>query len=110
MHLPDSDLSSLMKCIADGFPFNGESYPGFDKLPLDQKELFIVSHSVLHMNKSLGRIAAEAESAGHGDVMDLEKLNAAAVSMVVHSLRLVEAIGLSSEDVIQGIFEAVKPQ
>jgi hypothetical protein len=101
MRQPSSTLSSLMKFIAGKYKFNGDEYSDsdFDNLTYYQQRVFMVNHSVLHMNKSLGRIAGEVEGADHGVVMDNELLREATVKMIINSLRLAEAVGLTPEDV-----------
>lgn len=93
MTTPATDLSSLMAVIGDRYKFTSNEYPGFDELPLQQKAAFIVRHSALHMMKSIGKIAAEAEAADHGKPMDSYELFTATTKMLVNVLKLAEELG-----------------
>jgi len=110
MNLPSSDLASLMPFIAERYVFDSKSYPGFDDLSPAQQRLFMVNHSVLHMNKSLGRIAGEVEAADHGDLIKHEELIVATMKMVVNSLRLAEALGLSPDEVAKRVPKVMRSQ
>lgn len=99
-----------MKSIVDKYQFNGKNYPGFDALAPDEQFLFSVEHSILHMNKSLGKLAAEAEAADHGEAMNVINLHTATVKMIVNSLRLAEILKLTPENVVEMIPIVMKSQ
>lgn len=92
---PATDLGSLMKYIGERYTFTEEHYPGFSKLSTSEKLTFIVRHSQLHLSKSTGKIAAEAETADHGGIMDQENLRIATTKMLVNVLKLAEELGMT---------------
>jgi hypothetical protein len=98
MTVPTADLSSLMTFIGERYTFTEEHYPGFDQLSAEQKLLFAVRHSALHMMKSTGKIAAEAEAADHGGQMNEENLKVATTKMLVNVLKLAEELGISGDE------------
>lgn len=82
------DLGTLMDFIGDAWPFDEKNYPGFDALPPEGQLAFTAKHSVLHMNKSLAKIAAECEKADHGQATDERQLRTATAKMLVNTLKL----------------------
>ena len=95
---PTPDLSSLMTFIGERYTFDEEHYPGFNHLSDQQKLLFVVRHSALHMMKSTGKIAAEAETADHGSSMNSYNLKVATTKMLVTVLKLAEELGISGDE------------
>lgn len=93
-----TDLSSLIEFIGSVYTFTEKSYPGYDALSDEQKMLFALRHSALHMMKSVGKIATEAEHGDHGGGVELEPLQVATAKMLVNTLVLAKVIGLSGED------------
>lgn len=98
MSAPTTDLLSLMHFIGDRYTFTEEHYPGYDQLSDEQKLLFAVRHSALHMMKSVGKIAGEAEAADHGGQMDEESLKVATTKMLVNVLKLAEELDMSGDE------------
>lgn len=98
MTQPSTDLSSLIESITSIYTFNEKNYPGYDALSDEQKVLFALRHSALHMMKSVGKIAAEAESGDHGGKTDPASLEIATAKMLVNTLVLAKILGLSGED------------
>lgn len=98
MNAPAADLSSLMAFIGERYTFTEEHYPDFDQLSVEQKLCFVVRHNALHMMKSTGKIAAEAEAADHGAPMNEENLKVATTKMLVNVLKLAEELGISGDD------------
>jgi hypothetical protein len=97
MTMPKSDLASLMAFIGEHYTFTPESYPDIDMTP-EGKIAFAVRHSTLHMMKSTGKIAAEAESADHGGQMNHPALRTATAKMLVNVLKLAEELGMTPDE------------
>lgn len=93
-----ADLSSLMAFIGEHYTFTEEHYPGLNQLSVEQRLLFVVRHNALHMMKSTGKIAAEAETADHGGLINEENLKVAMTKMLVNVLKLAEELGISGDD------------
>lgn len=102
MTAPTPDLSSLMIFIGERYTFTQEHYPDLDTSP-HAKKAFAVRHSALHMMKSTGKIAAEAESADHGGEMNADNLKTATTKMLVNVLKLAEELGISSEELAANV-------
>ena len=100
MSAPKADLSSLMTFIGERYTFEKKHYPSFNQaLMSPQQQLaFVVRHSALHMMKSTGKIAAEAEAADHGGLMNTDNLKVATTKMLVSVLKLAEELGMSGDD------------
>lgn len=92
-----TSLDKVMTYITERYRFNDETYPGFSKLTMEEKRRFAINHSILHMNKSIGKLAAEVESLDHGGGMDEEALRVATVKMFVNTLVLAERLGMDDE-------------
>ena len=100
---PTPDLASLMSFIGERYTFTEENYPGFDALSVYDRTVFAVRHSAMHMMKSTGKIAAEAEKADHGGEMSPEDLKTATTKMLVNVLKLAEELGISAEELAANV-------
>jgi len=103
MNAPTADLSSLMAFIGERYTFDKKHYPGFNQILLspEQQLAYVVRHSALHMMKSTGKIAAEAEAADHGGLMNENDLKIATTKMLVNVLKLAEELGMSGDDLAE---------
>lgn len=99
---PAQDLTSLMVFIGARYTFTSEHYPDIPELPADRLP-YAVRHSALHMMKSTGKIAAEAEAADHGGDMSIENLKIATTKMLVNVLKLAEELGMSGEELAANV-------
>jgi hypothetical protein len=93
----DGDLSSLMAYIGARYTFTPEYYPLLAKVGLAERQPFAISHSIMHLQKSLGQIAAESESHDHGGPMDINALEVATTKLLVSTLKLAEELGMTAE-------------
>lgn len=100
---PTPDLETLMDFIGKRYTFTNESYPDFELLSGDQQMHFIVRHSALHMMKSVGKLAAEAETADHGGTVDYANLKTATTKMLVNVLKLAEELDISAEELAANV-------
>lgn len=92
-------LQPMIDLIARTYPFDGTVYPSLAQASPSDIRAFAVRHSVLHMSKSLGKIAAFAEEEDHGGVGDVALLREATVKMLINTLRLAEVLGMTAEDI-----------
>lgn len=91
------DLGDLMTHIGLTWPYDEKNYPGFDALDERGRRAFMAKHSLLHMNKSLGKIAKEVESADHGQKLDEQMLRIATAKMLVNVLKLAYELHMKPE-------------
>lgn len=91
-------LKELMTRIDSGYSFSADVYPALRAANLDQQHYFGLVHSLLHMEKSQGKLATELEAYDHGGMMDDTKLCEAACKQLVNTLKLASHLGLSAED------------
>lgn len=103
-----SDLPSVMSFIASRIPLNPTNYPPLQVLEAQHALAFNVSHSAMHLTKSLGALAAEVERAHHGGSMDKVALERAALKLFVNSLNLARVLGLTGDDILARLPEVVK--
>ncbi len=108
MATTSTDLKSLMDFINQRYRFNEQTYPGIAEPINAHGGRFAVNHSVLHMNKSLGAIAAQVEAADHGGEMDEAALETATTKMLVNVLKLASELGLTAEDLAAAVPEVMK--
>jgi hypothetical protein len=101
------DLTSLMDHIGARFVFNGSKYPGYDELAPAQQQAFVLKHSLLHLNKSVGVIATQAESADHGSSIDTEQVKVATTKLLVSVLALAGKLGMSPQELASKIPEVM---
>lgn len=95
---PSPDLKTLMLFIGERYIFDEQSYPGIGQLSPKQRALFVVRHSALHVMKSAGVLAAQAESGDHGNSMDAAELKIATTKTLVNALKLAQELGMTAED------------
>ena len=108
MTTPNPDLASLMTFIGERYKYNSATYPGFDEMTSEDRGGFIVKHSVLHMNKSTGALATEAERQDHGGDMNNEALCIACAKMLVNTLSLAQACGMTPEELADMVPKVMK--
>jgi hypothetical protein len=96
---PSSDIEILMKCIGEHYVFTNDHYPNALLETPEQQRHFATAHTLMHMNKALGKIATEVESADHGGQLDVNILHEATLKMLINTLKLAEELGLSAEDI-----------
>ena len=94
-------LNGLMEVIGNHWRFDGQNYRGYDQLDKRGKQLFPLKHTVLHYNKSLGALAAEAEKADHGDPVDNEALRVATTKMLATTLNLANHLGMTPRELAE---------
>lgn len=96
-----TDLRWLMTYIDDRYTFTEEHYPDIAGLSDAERQRFAVRHSALHMMKSAGKVAAEAEAADHGGPIDIGNLQVAAAKSLVNALKLASEIGMTGEQLAE---------
>jgi hypothetical protein len=102
------ELQLLMNLINSTYVFNEESYPQLKHATsTNQRLLFVVNHSLLHMQKSLGVIATQCEKYDHQGVNEIENekhhLELATVKMLINTLKLAEELGMTGEQLSQRV-------
>ena len=78
-------LQELMDFIGARYVFSEEHYPGLVGRSYKETVIFAVNHSVLHMAKSIGRIAAECEAHDHGGDINNDAIHEATIKMFTTS-------------------------
>jgi hypothetical protein len=93
------DLGELIDLIGRRWPYDDKNYPGFDALDPEKKRVFMAKHSLLHLNKSLGKVAKEAEAADHGEALNEQMLRIATAKMLVNILKLAYELRMKPEGI-----------
>lgn len=103
------ELRTLMEQIESAYPLNDRNYPvrAYAPTPND-KMAFDVKHSLFHVQKSAGAIAAACEQYDHGHTLELEAIGQAGVKLFINSLRLLNALGLSAEEIAAAVPRLLK--
>jgi hypothetical protein len=100
------DLGEFVDLIGRRWPYDEKNYPGFGALDAGKQRTFIAKHSLLHMNKSLGKIAKEVEAADHGELLNEQMLRIATAKMLVNVLKLAYELHMEP-DGIEDLAEAI---
>jgi hypothetical protein len=101
---PPTDLQSLIDYIHGLYQFTSGNYPALTHLPESLAAAFIGSHSLLHMQKSLGILATHFEAADHSGKPPLpEQYREALLKLILNCLKLAAEMGLSANDIVTGI-------
>lgn len=106
--MSEPNLAGLMVIIGNGFPFTQERYVNGDLSTPEKTLAFAVGHSLKHMAKTTGQIAAETERYDHGGKMDMEKLKIATAKAAVNALNLANALGMSAEELAERIPQVMR--
>ncbi|PIT91227.1 hypothetical protein COU17_01205 [Candidatus Kaiserbacteria bacterium CG10_big_fil_rev_8_21_14_0_10_49_17] len=105
---PPTDLGELMELISQTFLFDGKKYPELRPASLAKRYRFAVRHSALHISKSAGAIAAEAEKADHGEQMDHQAIKLATAKLFVTTVNLACHSGMTANDLSEMVPKIVK--
>jgi len=90
-----------MNLIAARFVFNQTSYPKLNQsISEEEKLLFVINHSILHMAKSQGRLATVVEACDHGKKLNDCTLHKLTGEMFIHTLRLAEEAGMTAQELL----------
>lgn len=99
------DLQSLMDNIASVWACDPTRYPALEGMDADQRRNFLVKHSLLHVAKTSGKIAAVCEDFDHNNKKEDDSfdigLQVGAVKLFINSLKLAQEAGLSAEDLFR---------
>lgn len=99
-----SQLSRLMKHISATWVCDETRYPQLAAMSAAERQDFVVKHSLLHLMKTMGKIAAVCEHLDHGEPYahkDAAELEASAVKLFVNVLKLADELGLSADDLVR---------
>lgn len=92
-----------MKYIASVWVCDSGRYPALEGMTTDQRRNFLVKHSLLHIGKTTGKIAAVCENfdhVGQTDGEDSVLLQDTVVKLFINTLKLAEEVGLSADDLL----------
>lgn len=96
-------LEELMARIANVWQCDPSRYPELAGMSEEQRRNFLVKHSILHITKTNGKLAALCEDYDHNQKMsveDEENLRVAATKMFVNAVKLAEESGLTAEELL----------
>lgn len=97
------DLQEAIDFIASKFVFDEMEYPLLAKLTPEERLQFSLHHSLQHLMKQLGKIAAHLEDKDHGGEGDSEELRRAFMKNFVSTLRLAELLGIDADELLTSI-------
>lgn len=104
-----TDLRVLMEEIGKVYAFTPQKYPVLSNVGSNFEEtMFAVNHSLKHMTKSSGSIAAQCEAQDHGGRVDLGAIATAAIKQVINSLNLANVLGITPEQLVRTIHKELK--
>lgn len=102
------DLRVVIDTIGTAYAFVPEKYPALEGATSEQTRLFAVGHSLKHMAKTTGNIAAVLEAADHGATVRYDRLKVEAVKMTINALNLANALGMTAAELVEEINKTVK--
>lgn len=103
------NLQEAIDFIAAQFAFDQESYSTLEKSTTEkEKLLFVVNHSLLHMVKSQGRLAAAIEACDHGKELNNFTVHKLTAEMFIHTLRLAEGAGMTAQELLDWVPTLIK--
>jgi hypothetical protein len=111
MSAQSKNLQELMNLIGSKYVFNKENYPKLDDTSPETKQMFALSHSSFHMQKSLGKIAEVCEDydhKGNRTRQGMTKAEEATVKIFINTLKLAEELGFSAEELFERVEQFYK--
>ncbi|MBP6911856.1 MAG: hypothetical protein KBB88_01485 [Candidatus Pacebacteria bacterium] len=111
MSAKSKKLQELMSLIGSKYVFNKENYPKLDDSSPETKQMFAISHSNFHMQKSLGKIAEvceEYDHKGNRTHQGITKVEESTVKMFINTLKLAEELGFSAEELFERVEQFYK--
>jgi len=97
------DLHGLMRHIAAVWVCDPSRYPALAGTSEEQRKKFLLNHSILHIDKTKGKVAAILEDFDHtgrftpGADAELKEL---AIKSFVNVLKLAEESGVSAQELL----------
>lgn len=106
-----TNLQGLIDTITAQWKFTPEKYKAMENMSEEQKNTFIVTHVLLHINKSTGTISDACEAFDHDNNKILSanpEINKTLIKMLINTLLLMGRFGMSEEEIVAGIKATVK--
>lgn len=104
------DLNVAFGQIRDIYRPTIEKYPAFAVLSTEQKKAFVISHSIQHLCKSLGRIASECEILDHGHELNERVLTEHVAKMFIDILKLADDLGITPTQIFERMPTLTQPR
>jgi len=99
-----NDLKKLMDLLATVWKCDPARYPELKGMSAAERQNFLLKHSILHITKTNGKLAALCEDYDHNKQSSPEadaKMKTAAVKMFINALKLAEEAGVSAEELLE---------
>lgn len=99
-------FQEVVAYIGNNWHCDETKYPVMEKMSDEQRLMFVINHLVLHMSKSVGKIAAQCESFDHGNDIyrvNRDELELLAAKMVINVLQFSHVLGMDGEKIIQAV-------
>lgn len=96
-------IDELLSYIKVHWHCDETKYPLMQQMSDEQKLMFVINHLVLHMSKSVGKIAAECENFDHGNDfyrVNRPELNILAAKMLINVIQFAQTLDMTSESLI----------
>lgn len=97
---PTADFASMMHFVTSVYVFDEECYPNGTFDTAEGRARFVLDHTMLHLRKSIGKLAAEREEYNHGGTMHIENMRVATTKLFVNLLSFAGELGMTA-DVLQ---------
>ena len=94
-----TNIADLMKHIELTYVFTAEHYPELAREGVN-KEVFALRHLLHHIQKSVGRLAAECERFDHGDELNDANIREVVVKILINVLKLAAERGISAKELV----------
>lgn len=104
-------IQEVMDFIGSRYIFNEENYPNMKGMDTGQQAMFALNHSVLLMQKSVGKLAEVCESYDHsGKVNEAGRaqVEEVTVKMLVSTLKLAQELGLNGKELAERVPQFMK--
>ena len=90
-----ASLANLMLTVEKGWVFNEDRYP---LMSYQKQDLFILQHTILHMQTALADMARQLERSQHGRGINHAILELATKKQFVNVLRVAAEFGVSAPE------------
>lgn len=96
-----SEFQKIIDAVSSAYRIVPEDYPVVAKLSEDEKLNFSLSHTVKHLQKSLGKIANQLEEGDHGNPIDRTIVRTSTFNLLISAFKLCDEQGITGDELVE---------
>src|SRR3989338_1574979 len=89
--------------VGKTWEFDAKTYPELATLSGEERDRFVLNHVLLHLLKSMGKIATALEAAEHGKPFDQKMVQEVAWKLLVNALQVANISNMTPQQVAEDL-------